>query len=577
MRKRRLVSLLLAASLAASTLAGCGSGGKTETTAAAAGGQTEAAGGTAGETGAAGGTSAADLGTPLADVRVRQALAYAIDMNAIVDSLFEGKAEVAKSFTAPGDWLNAGIPVYEYNPEKAKELLKEAGWPSDYTLDVVYYYDDQQTVDLMTIIGQYWQEVGVKAQFRKLEGDLAAQLWVPPADMEKGPSAVKWDLAYAAVAALAESEFYNRFASTASNNSSVPKQEGLDEMIAASNATMDVGEQKEAFYKIQQFVAENELAMPLYHQVCFIYTSDKLDTAGSAFGNDQFSYEKNILDWKIDRDDRTMYTNGGPQEFFWYPMVNPGYMINTELVFDKLINADSSLNPTDGMLAESYTVSEDDKSIEFVLRDGLKWHDDEPLTAEDVKFTLELMLRTPGTNAVASEVMKAIQGAQDFLDGKTDNLEGVVIDGSKITVNFDTVSANALAVFSQWPILPKHCLENASPETLQQDQFWQKPIGSGPFKVDEVVLNNYATLKRWDGYYKTGTGNIETIYMFASGENDSNLVKNAGAGKIDYAWSKSTDDAKAIESMDGMKVSTANIRYTRCFYINQFPHEPNIK
>ena len=577
MRKRRLVSLLLAASLAASALAGCGSGGKTETTAAAAGGQTEAAGGTAGETGAAGGTSAADLGTPLADVRVRQALAYAIDMNAIVDSLFEGKAEVAKSFTAPGDWLNAGIPVYEYNPEKAKELLKEAGWPSDYTLDVVYYYDDQQTVDLMTIIGQYWQEVGVKAQFRKLEGDLAAQLWVPPADMEKGPSAVKWDLAYAAVAALAESEFYNRFASTASNNSSVPKQEGLDEMIAASNATMDVGEQKEAFYKIQQFVAENELAMPLYHQVCFIYTSDKLDTAGSAFGNDQFSYEKNILDWKIDRDDHTMYTNGGPQEFFWYPMVNPGYMINTELVFDKLINADSSLNPTDGMLAESYTVSEDDKSIEFVLRDGLKWHDDEPLTAEDVKFTLELMLRTPGTNAVASEVMKAIQGAQDFLDGKTDNLEGVVIDGNKITVNFDTVSANALAVFSQWPILPKHCLENASPETLQQDQFWQKPIGSGPFKVDEVVLNNYATLKRWDGYYKTGTGNIETIYMFASGENDSNLVKNAGAGKIDYAWSKSTDDAKAIESMDGMKVSTANIRYTRCFYINQFPHEPNIK
>ena len=587
MRKRRLVSLLLAASLAASALAGCGSGGKTETTAAAAGGQTEAAGGTAGETGAAGGTagetgaaggtSAADLGTPLADVRVRQALAYAIDMNAIVDSLFEGKAEVAKSFTAPGDWLNAGIPVYEYNPEKAKELLKEVGWPSDYTLDVVYYYDDQQTVDLMTIIGQYWQEVGVKAQFRKLEGDLAAQLWVPPADMEKGPSAVKWDLAYAAVAALAESEFYNRFASTASNNSSVPKQEGLDEMIAASNATMDVGEQKEAFYKIQQFVAENELAMPLYHQVCFIYTSDKLDTAGSAFGNDQFSYEKNILDWKIDRDDRTMYTNGGPQEFFWYPMVNPGYMINTELVFDKLINADSSLNPTDGMLAESYTVSEDDKSIEFVLRDGLKWHDDEPLTAEDVKFTLELMLRTPGTNAVASEVMKAIQGAQDFLDGKTDNLEGVVIDGSKITVNFDTVSANALAVFSQWPILPKHCLENASPETLQQDQFWQKPIGSGPFKVDEVVLNNYATLKRWDGYYKTGTGNIETIYMFASGENDSNLVKNADAGKIDYAWSKSTDDAKAIESMDGMKVSTANIRYTRCFYINQFPHEPNIK
>ena len=154
MKKRRLASLLLAATLAVGSLAGCGSGGKTaETTAAGQGAQTTQApaGGTSGSS--ADGAGATDLGTPLADVRVRQALAYAIDMEAIVDSLFEGKAEVAKSFTAPGDWLNPEIPVYEYNPEKAKELLKEAGWPADYTLDVVYYYDDQQTVDLMTIIG----------------------------------------------------------------------------------------------------------------------------------------------------------------------------------------------------------------------------------------------------------------------------------------------------------------------------------------------------------------------------------------------------------------------------------------
>ena len=570
MRKKQWMSMLLAGALAAGTLFGCASGGKST-------GKTEQASDASKSAEKADSKSAEASGTPLADVRVRQALAYAIDMDTIVNSLFEGKAEVAKSYTAPGEWLNADIPEYKYDPEKAKELLKEANWPKDYTLDVVYYYDDQQTVDLMTIIGQYWQEVGVKAKFRKLEGDLASQLWVPPTDKEKGPSVVKWDLAYAAVAALCESEFYNRFASTASNNSTVPKQEGLDELITESNATMNAEEQKKAFFKIQNLIAEKELAMPLYHQVCFIYTSDKLDTAGVKFGNDQFSYEKNILDWKINRDDKTMYTNGGPEEFFWSPMVNPGYMLSTELVFDKLINADSTLTPTDGMLAESYKVSEDNKTIEFVLRDGLKWHDDQPLTGDDVKFTLELMLKTPGTNAVASEVVKAIKGSSDFLDGKTDNLEGVTVEGNKVTVNFDSVSANALAVFSQWPILPKHCLEKANPETLQQDQFWQKPIGSGPYKVDEVVLNNYATLKRWDGYYKKGSGNIDKIYLFASGENDANLVKNAGAGKIDYAWSKSTEDAKAIEAMDSMKVTSANIRYTRCFYINQFPHEANIK
>ena len=187
------------------------------------------------------------------------------------------------------------------------------------------------------------------------------------------------------------------------------------------------------------------------------------------------------------------------------------------------------------------------------------------------------MLKAPGTNAVASETMQAITGAADFMSGAAGDLAGVAIDGNTITVSFDKVSANALLVFSQWPVLPKHCLENADPAALQQDPFWQKPIGSGPFMVDEVVLNNYATLKRWDGYYKQGTGNIETIYMFASGENDSNLVINATAGKIDYAWSKSTDEAKAIEALDSMSVNVANIRYTRCFYINQFPHEANIK
>lgn len=454
-----------------------------------------------------------ELGTPLADVRVRRALAYAIDMDVIVDTLFNGMAQKAISFTSPGDWLNTDIATYEYNPEKAKALLQEAGWPSDYVLDVVYYYDDQQTVDLMTIITQYWAQVGVKATFRKLEGDLPSQLWVPPANPETDDSAVSWDIAYAAVAALSESEFYNRMASNASNNSSIPPQEGMDELLAAVNSTMDTEEQKELYGQIQAMVAENVLALPLYHQVCFVYTSGHIDTGMDTYGNDQFSYEKNILDWTTDREDGVMYTNGGPEEFFWYPLVNPGYMISTELIFDKLINADPSLSPTDGMLAESYTVSEDSKSIEFVLRDGLTWHDGEPLTGDDVKFTLELMLKAPGTNAVASGVLKAITGAQAYIDGTADEVEGIVVDGNKITVNFDAVSADALLVFSQWPILPKHLLGDADPTTLQQNAFWQKPIGSGPFKVGEVVMNNYATLERWDGYYKTGTGNIQTIYM----------------------------------------------------------------
>jgi len=516
-------------------------------------------------------------GTPLADARVRQALSYAIDMDLIVDAIFEGKAETAISMTAPSDWLAPGLPDYSYNPEKARQLLAEANWPSDYILDVVYYYDDQQTVDFLTIIGQFWADVGVKAQFRKLEGDLPSQLWVPPADRVNGPSVILWDVAYAAVSALVEHEFYDRYSSTASNNSTVPKDAALDELIAASNATANVDEQKEIFMEIQRIIAENVYSMPLYHQVVFIFISDNLDVGGIDHGNDQFSYEKNVLDWVTKRDNGLIYTNGGPLEFFSSIHVNPGQYLYQEFVFERLINADYNLNPTDGMLAESYTVSEDGKTIVFNLREGLKWHDGADLTPDDVKFTIELLAKTPGTNTIASGTFRAIRGAGDYLTGDADGIEGIVIDGNTITIEFENVAANALMTFSQWPVLPKHLLGDVDPNTLQQHAFWQKPIGSGPYKVDEVVLNNYTTLVRWDGYYKTGTGNVQTIHMHASAETDSNLVVNTQAGIIDYAYSKNTDDAIAIEGMDHVSSIVANVRYTRCFYINQFPHEPNIR
>ena len=514
---------------------------------------------------------------PLQDVRVRQALAYAIDMDSIIATVFKGNAVKAKSLTSPGEWLDTGLVSYDYNVEKAKALLKEAGWPASYTLDVVYYYTDQQTVDLMAIIGQYWQAVGVKAQFRLITGDLASQLWVTPTDKTNGPSAIKWDMAYAAVAALTESEFYTRFKSTASNNSALPLQTGLDALIDKIGATTDSKQQIAAVKEVQKFMNTNEIQIPLYHQVAFIFTSDKLDMNGNKVGNDQYSYEKNILDWKINRTDNTMYTSSGPTEFFMQTALNPGLSLDQELIFDKLINADTNLIPTDGMLAKSYAYSADQLTLDVVMRDGAKWHDNKPVTADDVKFTMELYMKVPGANSIMTGAFGAIKGAKDYMDGKAEHISGIVVTGNTLKITLDKVSPDLLMILSQWPILPSHLLTLKDAATFQQNKFWQKPVGSGPFKVGTFVPNNYTTLVRWDGYYKTGTGNIKTIYMFAGGDNDLNTLKNMEGGKIDYAWNKSTDDAAAAAKISFMKVTKANIRYTRFFFINQFPHEANIK
>ena len=498
-----------------------------------------------------------ELGTPLADVRVRQALAYAIDVDTIIEALYDGMARKAVSFTEPE---GEEYPSYDYDPVKAKALLAEAGWPSDYVLDVVYYHDDGQTEDLLRVIGGYWEAVGVKVSFRKLEGDLTAQLWQVPDDPE-GESGVTWDLAFGAIAALTEAEAYGRFSSTATNNSHTPEQEGLNEAISQGD-----------FTRVRLLLAENASFIPVLHQDFFVYTSDHIDTGTAVHGNDQFVYEKDILNWTTDREDNTLYTDGGPESFFCDPTVNPGLYLYQELIFERLLNADSDLNPTDGQIAESYEISQDGKTLEFVIREELLWHDGEPLTAEDVKFTFELYLQCPGANSVLTDVLKKLEGAQALLDGDAKECSGIRVEDNRVIFQFDEPAEDALKVFSQWPILPEHKLEKVKPAKLQQNKFWKNPVGSGPYKVATVELGQYCILERWDGYRETGEGNIQYIYMLSSGETDGDLAVYAALGDIDYAWGKSTDDAIYIATLDDMTATQIPVSYTRCFYINQFAH-----
>lgn len=88
----------------------------------------------------------------LSDPRVRQAIAYAIDMDTIVETLLESKAIAADSMLPNGPHKPADLNAYTYDPDKARELLAAANWDSDRELHLVYYYGDQLTADLMAAV-----------------------------------------------------------------------------------------------------------------------------------------------------------------------------------------------------------------------------------------------------------------------------------------------------------------------------------------------------------------------------------------------------------------------------------------
>lgn len=497
----------------------------------------------------------ADRVNQLADQRVRAAIAYAIDMDTIVETLFEGKAIVADSMIPNGPYKASGLERYEYNPDKARSLLAEAAWDDSQVLDIVYYYGDQLTADLMVALQAYLGDVGVQMTYRKLEGDVGGQLNALPA-VGSDTSAVTWDIAYGARAALALQEYYNQYYT--SRNSYTPGDSNRDALIDAINGTVDVSQQQEAFKSLTQYENLMLSDIALYYQQLFIYESARLSRNGGQYGNDQFVYDWGVTNWTVEPNDdgkKVMYTNTAPSTFFDHPWLNPGIYVFSKFGLDRLMTADGALAPTEGQLAETVDVSSDGMSVTFGLKKNLTWHDGQPLTADDVIWSIETAMTVPGINAVFANTFDAISDMS--------------ADGNSLTINFAKLDPNMLLTFSQFAPLPKHLLDGVKPNEFQQHPFWQSPVGSGPFKIAEVQMNDFVRFTPFEAYHG-GVAKIEEIVAFPSGENDGNVIQNAEAGRLDYGFTKSVGDVKALEDMNHMRVIPADIPYTRSLRVNKF-------
>ncbi|MBT4568722.1 MAG: peptide ABC transporter substrate-binding protein [Marinovum sp.] len=506
----------------------------------------------------------------LSDPRVRQAIAYAIDMDTIVETLLEGKAIAADSMLPNGPHKPSGLNPYSYNPEKARELLAAAKWDSSRELDMVFYYGDQLTVDLMAALQAYLSDVGVKMTYRKLEGDVGAQLTTRPTNPVDGVSNIDWDLGYGAAAATALQEYYNPYKT--GGTSHTPSDPNLDRMIDAINASADPNEQRPAYFELQEYWNSKLDALPLYYQQLFIYESKKLNRNGHGYGNEQYNYDTGIVDWTMEPDangKQVMYTNTAPPQFFELPWANLGIWITSKVVFDKLLSADGSLSVNGGQLAESYSVAADGLSASFTLQDGLTWHDGSALTVDDVAWSIKTALRVPNIHAVVANTFTSIKGGQAYRDGDADDVSGISTDGNTITLTMSKLDPNMLLTFTQFAILPQAHLGDEDPLQLQQSSFWQYPIGSGPFRIEEVKMNDFVRYVPFENYHG-GVAKIDEIVATPSLDGDGNLLKNAGAGKMDYGFTKNVADVAALEAMDHMRVIPADIPYTRMIWFNKF-------
>lgn len=218
------------------------------------------------------------------------------------------------------------------------------------------------------------------------------------------------------------------------------------------------------------------------------------------------------------------------------PIANTGHgdFFDVIKVYSSLLKSDEDLQMAPD-LAESWTVSPDSRTYTFKLRDDVKWHDGVDFSAEDVIFTYDLLRD--------GEWISIFPVSSEF--NIIDDISLVDPDTVQFTLNQGIVSFQER--FSL-PILPKHILEG---QDLAKTEFWQEPVGTGPYKFKEWKPGEELTLTANPDYYGEAP-NFEVVkYVFVPDESARiGLLEN---GEVD-AIKIDPRSMNSLEGQSGIKI-----------------------
>ncbi len=196
------------------------------------------------------------------DKEVRQAILHAIDRQTIIDTVLKGYATIADSGIAPAlqQYYTEDVTRIEYDPDLAKELLKEAGWEDSdgdgildkdgepFTIDFeIGIQGDLEAVSQM--VQQYLEEIGIKVNLNAMEWNTMIQQVVVERDYEM---TLNW-WRYPADPDLSA---YMHSKNVNGNNIPGYKNEELDKLLDAGAQTSDIEERQDIYIEAQQLMAE---------------------------------------------------------------------------------------------------------------------------------------------------------------------------------------------------------------------------------------------------------------------------------------------------------------------------------
>lgn len=188
-----------------------------------------------------------------------------------------------------------------------------------------------------------------------------------------------------------------------------------------------------------------------------------------------------------------------------------------DIIFSGLMKFDGNNKPV-ADLAESYTYDEKTMTYTFHLRKGVKWHDGQDFTADDVVFTYEVLTKDDTLSASITSNYEDIKSVK-------------ALDANTVAIQMSDYNAAMLDYFTMG-IIPKHLLEG---KDINTDSFNQNPVGTGRYKfVSWDTASGSITLRRNDDYYGKVPNIENVIYKTVSVE--STKATMLQSGEADLAW-----------------------------------------
>ena len=186
-------------------------------------------------------------------------------------------------------------------------------------------------------------------------------------------------------------------------------------------------------------------------------------------------------------------------------------------------------------LAEHYSVAKDAKSATFTLRKGLKFHNGDPVTPQDVKFSYE------NYRGAKADVFKKKTERVEIVDDRT-----VRFVFKEPFLDFEFLFGSANVAGPAW-VMPEKYYKQVGP-----DGFKQKPIGAGPYKVVRLEPGVQLELEAFDGYYRPV--NVKHLVMVAVPEAATRVVM-AERGEADIAYGIPGELITRVGKMPGITLA----------------------